>query len=197
MYESQPLPYKELSGISQNTLTIHHDKLYVGYVNKLNEIEEKLKTVDRATANGTYSEYGELKRQESFARDAKILHEAYFNILGGDGKASGELVNQIEKDFGSIEAWNVDFKAAGLVARGWVVLAWDANDGRLHNYVCDIHNQGGIWGSIPVIVLDTYEHAYMIDFGSDRKAYIETFMQQLNWNEANKVWDKVKGWNLN
>lgn len=197
MYESQPLPYKELAGISQNTLSIHHDKLYVGYVNKLNEIEEKLKTVDRAAANGTYSEYGELKRQESFARDAKILHEAYFNVLGGDGRASGDLVNQIEQDFGSMELWNVDFKAAGLVARGWVVLAWDTNDGRLHNYVCDIHNQGGIWGSIPVIVLDTYEHAYMMDFGSDRKAYIETFMQQLNWNQANTVWDKVKAWRLN
>ncbi|MBI4836769.1 MAG: superoxide dismutase [Candidatus Abawacabacteria bacterium] len=196
MYQSLPLPYNELNGISQNTLTIHHDKLYVGYVNKLNEIEEKLKTVDRAAANGTYSEFGELKRQESFARDAKILHEAYFAILGGDGQQSGAVVQQIEKDFGSFDLWLADFKACGLVARGWVILAWDMNDGRLHNYICDAHNQGGIWSSIPVIVLDTYEHAYMIDYGSDRKAYIETFMKQLNWSEANRVWEKVKGFSL-
>ncbi len=196
MYTSQPLPYSQLTGISARTLEIHHDKLYVGYVNKRNEIEDQLKSADRSLANGTYSLFGELKRQESFAADAMILHEAYFTVLGGDGKSQGALVDQIAKDFGSFEAWLADFKACGLVARGWVVLAYDLNDGRLHNYVCDAHNQGGIWGAIPVIVLDTYEHAYMIDFGSDRKAYIEVFMQQLNWVEANRVFGKVTSWKL-
>ncbi|MBP6085490.1 superoxide dismutase [Candidatus Gracilibacteria bacterium] len=193
MYTSLPLPYSQLTGISARTLEIHHDKLYVGYVNKRNEIEEQLKSADRSQANGTYSFFGELKRQESFAADAMILHEAYFNVLGGDGQQQGALVDQIAKDFGSYEAWLTDFKACGLVARGWVVLAYDLNDGRLHNYVCDAHNQGGIWGAIPVIVLDTYEHAYMIDFGSDRKSYIEAFMSQLNWTEANRVFAKVTG----
>lgn len=190
-YNPLSLPYSQLTGISAKTLEIHHDKLYVGYVNKRNEIEESLTKADRGTANGTYSAFGELKRQESFAADAMILHEAYFNVLGGDGAAAGELVAQIEKDFGSFDAWVTDFKACGLVARGWVVLAYDLNDGRLHNYVCDAHNQGGIWGAIPVIVLDTYEHAYMIDFGADRKSYIEAYMAQLNWSEANRVFNKA------
>ncbi len=190
-YNPLPLAYSQLTGISAKTLEIHHDKLYVGYVNKRNEIEESLTKADRSAANGTYSAFGELKRQESFAADAMILHEAYFNVLGGNGTAAGELVAQIEKDFGSLDAWTIDFKACGLVARGWVVLAYDLNDGRLHNYVCDAHNQGGIWGAIPVIVLDTYEHAYMIDFGADRKSYIETFMTQLNWVEANRVFNKA------
>ncbi len=162
-YNPQPLPYSQLTGISAKTLEVHHDKLYVGYVTKRNEIEQALTTADRSAANGTYSAFGELKRQESFAADAMILHEAYFNVLGGDGKPAGELVTQIEKDFGSLDAWIADFKACGLVARGWVVLAYDLNDGRLHNYVCDAHNQGGIWGAMPVIVLDTYEHADMMD----------------------------------
>ncbi len=190
-YNPQPLPYSQLTGISAKTLEVHHDKLYVGYVTKRNEIEQALATADRSAANGTYSAFGELKRQESFAADAMILHEAYFNVLGGDGKPAGELVTQIEKDFGSLDAWIADFKACGLVARGWVVLAYDLNDGRLHNYVCDAHNQGGIWGAMPVIVLDTYEHAYMMDYGSDRKSYIETYMSQINWNEANRVFVKV------
>lgn len=190
-YNPQPLPYSQLTGISAKTLEVHHDKLYVGYVTKRNEIEQALTTADRSAANGTYSAFGELKRQESFAADAMILHEAYFNVLGGDGKPSGELVTQIEKDFGSLDAWVADFKACGLVARGWVVLAYDLNDGRLHNYVCDSHNQGGIWGAIPVIVLDTYEHAYMMDYGSDRKSYIETYMSQISWSEANRVFMKV------
>ncbi len=190
-YNPQPLPYSQLTGISAKTLEVHHDKLYVGYVTKRNEIEQALTTADRSAANGTYSAFGELKRQESFAADAMILHEAYFNVLGGDGKPAGELVTQIEKDFGSLDAWVADFKACGLVARGWIVLAYDLNDGRLHNYVCDAHNQGGIWGAIPVIVLDTYEHAYMMDYGSDRKSYIETYMSQISWSEANRVFMKV------
>jgi len=192
-YEAKPLPFsKPLIGISDRTLTAHHDKLYVGYVNKRNEIEEKLEKVDRTTANGTYSEYGELKREETFAANAMNLHEYYFNILGGDGVQAGELVDAIAKDFGSFENWLTDIKAAGLVARGWVVLAYDTNTGRLHNYVCDAHNHGGVWGAMPVIVLDTYEHAYFIDYGSDRKTYIEDYFKNLDWNKANEIYKNIK-----
>ena len=86
-----------------------------------------------------------------------------------------------------------DFKACGMSARGWAVLAYDTNDGRLHNYIGDTHNQGGVWGAIPVIVLDVYEHAYFIDYGSDRKSYLEDFMNHLDWKMANEVWGKIKG----
>lgn len=194
-YEPKPLPFKkQLIGITEKTLQIHHDKLYVGYVNKRNEIEEKLKTVDRSAANATYSEYGELKREESFAANGIFLHEYYFNVLGGEGKPenAAELVKAIEAEFGSYEKWLEDFKAAGMVARGWVVLAYDYNDGRLHNYLCDSHNHGGIWGAMPVVVLDMYEHAYFIDYGSDRKTYIEDYMKNLNWEAANHLYSSIK-----
>lgn len=192
-YEPKPLPFKkQLTGISDKTLQIHHDKLYVGYVNKRNEIEEKLAKVDRSQANATYSEYGELKREESFAANGIYLHEYYFNVLGGEGKQEGELVQVIEKEFGSYDKWLEDFKAAGMCARGWVVLAYDFNDGRLHNYLCDAHHHGGIWGAIPIVVLDMYEHAYFIDYGSDRKAYIEDYMKNLNWNTANDLYKAIK-----
>jgi len=181
-YEPKPLPFGELKGISKKTIDIHYGKLYQGYVNKTNEIWERLEKVDLAQANQTYSEVGELKRQLSFAWNGVILHEAYFKSLGGDGKIiEGKLKDQIEKDFGSIEKWQADFLAAGMAARGWAILAYDFNLKKLMNYSCDIHNHGGIWGAAPVIVLDVYEHAYFIDFGSDRKSYIETYFKNLNW----------------
>lgn len=192
-YEAKPLPFlKPLTGISEKTMQIHHDKLYVGYVNKRNEIEEKLATADRSLANATYSEYGELKREESFAANGIFLHEYYFNVLGGEGKQGGELMKAIGKEFGSYDKWLEDFKAAGMVARGWVVLAYDFNDARLHNYLCDSHNHGGIWGAMPLVVLDMYEHAYFIDYGSDRKTYIEDYIKNLNWDSANNMYAKVK-----
>ena len=194
-YQANPLPFTApLTGISEKTLQIHHDKLYAGYVNKRNEIEEKLVASNRTAANATYSEYGELKREESFAANGIYLHEYYFNVLGGDGTPSKapELVKAIETEFGSFDKWLEDFRGAGMVARGWVVLAYDHNDGRLHNYLCDIHNHGGIWGAMPVIVLDMYEHAYFIDYGSDRKAYIEDYLKNLNWESANNIFKSIK-----
>lgn len=192
-YEAKPLPFnKQLIGISEKTIQIHHDKLYTGYVNKRNEIEQKLETVDRSAANATYSEYGELKREESFAANGTTLHEYYFSVLGGEGKPDGALMAELEKHFGSYEKWLEDFKAAGMVSRGWVVLAYDFNTGKLHNYLCDAHNHGGIWGAMPIMVLDMYEHAYFIDYGSDRKTYIEDYMKNLNWEKANQIFLSIK-----
>ena len=75
-----------------------------------------------------------------------------------------------------------------MAARGWVVLAWDTHEATLRVYSGDAHNQGGVWGAIPLIVLDVYEHAYFIDFGSDRAAYIDSYLKNLNWAAANDVY---------
>ncbi len=194
-YEAKDLPFAQdtLSGISQKTLEIHHDKLYVGYVNKKNEIQGKLDAIsadDLANANATYSPFRELKSEETFAVNAVYLHEYYFANLGGDGKPSGALLDRIKQDFGSYEQWERVFKAAGLAARGWVVTVWDTHEERLRIYTGDTHNQGGVWGAIPLITLDVFEHAYFIDFGSDRKAYIEAYTQNLGWNNANARYAK-------
>lgn len=197
-YNAKPLPFnlRRIGNISEKALEIHHDKLYQGYVNKKNEIEEKLKTVDRATGNNvTYSDFRSLKLEETFAANGVYLHEDYFSVLGGEGQSpldAPELSEAIAAEFGSVDAWVTDFKACGMSARGWAVLAYDTNDGRLHNYIGDMHNQGGVWGAIPVIVLDIYEHAYFIDYGSDRKTYIEDFMKNLDWKMANEVYLKVR-----
>ena len=190
-HQIKNLPFKDLKGISQKTIEHHYGKLYQGYIKKWQEIQEKLKTTDQSLANATYSEFRELKLEETFATNAILLHEAYFDILGGDGKPTGEIIKAIEKEFGSFEKWQKEFMALGLSARGWVILAYDFNDGKLRNYLNDTHNQGGIWGAAPLLVLDVYEHAYFIDYGSDRKSYLEAFFQNLNWSIIEKKFQKI------
>jgi len=189
--EIKNLPFKELSGISPKTIEIHWGKLYQGYVKKWQEIQEKLRNADRSSANATFSDLRELKVEETFAANAVILHEAYFDVLGGDGAVKGEIAEKIKGDFGSFEAWQEEFKALGLSSRGWVVLAFDFNEGRLRNYIADSHNSYGIWGASPVLVLDVYEHAYFVDYGADRKSYIEAFFQNLNWLAVDEKFRKI------
>lgn len=185
------MPFKELNGISQKTIDIHWGKLYQGYVKKWQEIQEKLENIDLSSANATFSEVRELKVEQTFAANAVLLHEAYFDILGGEGKESGKVIEAIAKDYNSFENWLAHFKALGLTARGWVVLAYDFNDGKLRNYIADAHNLYGIWGAAPIVVLDVYEHAYFIDFGSDRKSYIEAYFKNLNWEAIDKKYNKI------
>ena len=186
--EIRPLKEKlknGVEGISARQLSEHHDVLYAGYVKKLAEIETKLSNADLSEANATYSFFGELKREQSFCTNAVTLHELYFDSLGGDGKPTGNIVDMIARDFGSIEKWAAEFSAAGVAARGWVVLGFNWNDGKLHNYSLDIHTQG-IWGASPILVLDVYEHAYFLDYGTARKKYIEAFMKNIDWAVMNK-----------
>lgn len=185
------LSFKSLNGISDKTIEIHWGKLYQGYVKKWQEIQDKLKIVDLASANATFSEVRELKVEQTFAANAVLLHEAYFDVLGGDGKPTGKIVDAIAKDYDSFENWREHFKALGMASRGWVVLSYDFNDGKLRNYIADSHNSFGVWGTAPIVVLDMYEHAYFIDFGSDKKSYIETFFQNLDWTKIDKKFNKI------
>lgn len=182
---------KDLSGLTLKMLQ-EHFKLYEGYVKKTNEIQTKLEAADKSEANGVFSYIGELKRQETFAVNGMKLHEVYFGHLGGDGEQKGKLVEMIEKDFGSLENWKIDMIATGLAARGWAILAFDYKDSRLHNYGSDAHNVGAVWGAIPLIVLDVYEHAYFMDYGVNRKDYINSFFKNLDWNFANKILDTIR-----
>lgn len=183
----KPLKYQSLEGLSEKQLKEHHDVLYAGYVKKLNEIRTKLETADRGEANATYSLYGELKREETFAANAIRLHEHYFDNLGGDDTASGDILQMIKEDFGSVETWKEDIMAAGIAARGWVVTAFDLSDGKIYNISCDAHNLGCIWNCVPLVVLDVYEHAYFIDYGTARKSYLEAFFKNVDFSFVNSV----------
>lgn len=196
-YEAKPLPFKKsLTGISDKTLAIHHDKLYQGYVTKMNEVAGKLAEMNASgvgldTANQSYSDLRALRDGETFATNGVYLHEYYFNVLGGDGAPTGALIDAIVEKYGSLEKFIAFFSATGMAVRGWVVLAFDTHLGRLKIYGADAHNQGGVWGALPIIVLDVYEHAYFIDYGADRKTYIADFWKNLNWDAANAVYERV------
>ncbi|MDP2668890.1 MAG: superoxide dismutase [bacterium] len=186
MREVKPLKYTELDGLSEKQLKEHHDVLYVGYVKKIGEIEEKLKTVDLSTANASYSDLRELKMEETFALNGVKLHEGYFDNMGpstssGQTEPSGQIKEMLVRDFDSYENWEKEFKAMGLCARGWVVLGYDLDEKKLKNILCDSHNQGAPWNMISLLIMDVYEHAYFIDYAAARKAYIEAFFKNINW----------------
>ncbi len=193
--EAKPLNFAtdKLDGISANTLAIHHDKLYAGYVAKSNEIDEKLKALREsgaAAGNATYSDLRSLKDAETFAVNGVYLHEWYFDVLGGDGATdkAPELTKALAAKWGSLEDGLKYFSECAMAARGWSVLCWDVKAGELKHYNGDAHNQGGVWGCLPVIVLDCYEHAYFIDHGSDKKAYIQAFWKNLDWSKAEELY---------
>lgn len=195
MTQPKPLPFKSLTGISDKTMAIHHDKLYAGYVAKKDEVQTKLEPLmnggDVSSANQSYSELRGLKDGETFAVNGVYLHEWYFDVLGGDGNASGTLADALAAQYGSLQNFTAYFTACGMAARGWVVLAWDTHDNALRVYTGDAHNQGGVWGCLPILVLDVYEHAYFIDYGSDRKAYIGDWWKNLDWKKATELYSQA------
>lgn len=184
----------EMKGISRKTVE-EHLKLYTGYVNKYNEINQalsKLTDDDYAKANQSYSLIRELKVELTFAYGGIVNHELYFGLLGGSGGApSGKLLMHIEKDFGSFDRYMQDMKATGIAARGWVWTAWNHAEKRLFNYLGDAQNTFPVWGATPILAMDTYEHAYFIDFGSARAPYIDAFFENVNWTNIEESFETL------
>ena len=177
----------ELEGISRATVEAHH-KLYVGYVNKRNEILGKLAGADPSAANQVYSELRALKVDLTFAIGGIKNHELYFAHLGGGGgNPTGAFAQLVKRDFGSAEGYLADLRATGMAARGWAWTAYDWDEGRLFNYIGDAQNTFPVWNATPLVALDVYEHAYFLDYQTDRAAYIGAFLDNLDW-------DVVNGW---
>jgi Fe-Mn family superoxide dismutase len=184
--ELKPRLY-ELDGISRETVEAHY-KLYQGYVAKRNEILARLADVDLSPANQVYSEVRALKVDLTFAIGGIKNHEVYFEHLGGDGgDPDGAFGQLVERDFGSVSAWRDDLRATGMAGRGWAWTAYDWDEGRLFNYIGDTQNTYPIWNAAPLVALDVYEHAYFLDYQTDRASYIDAFF-------ANVDWETVNGW---
>jgi Fe-Mn family superoxide dismutase len=172
----------ELDGISCAAVEAHY-KLYQGYVNKRNEILGRLAEVDLAGANQVYSEIRSLKVDLTFAIGGIKNHEIYFEHLGGDGGAPDGLIGHlITRDFGSVDDWRADLKATGMAARGWAWTAYDWDEGRLFNHIGDAQNTFPVWNATPLVALDVYEHAYFLDYQTDRAGYIDAFFNNLDWS---------------
>jgi len=181
--------------VSPETTDWHYNKHHKGYVAALNTIEKGLEKADPAGANGNYSEIGELKRRTTWNHAGALLHDVYWEVMGGDGDTSKgpEVVKAIEKNFGSIEKWKEDFKATAFAAKlsGWGVLTYDMlYSGRLLNVLVDEHHYGAIWGGIPLITCDVFEHAYYHKDGPGRAGYIDNFINNLHWGRINDRFKK-------
>jgi Fe-Mn family superoxide dismutase len=175
----------ELDGISRATIEAHY-RLYQGYVTKRNEILGQLADVDLGAANQVYSEVRALKVDFTFAIGGIKNHEVYFEHLGGEGgDPDGAIGALIERDFGSADAWRADLRATGMAARGWAWTAFDWDERRLFNYVGDAQNTFPVWNATPLVALDVYEHAYFLDYQTDRSSYIDAFFRNLDWASVN------------
>ena len=175
----------ELDGISRASVEAHY-RLYQGYVNKRNEILERLAAVDLAAANQVYSDVRALKVELTFAIGGIKNHEIYFEHLGGEGgDPTGPVGELIKRDFGSVAAWRDDLRATGMGGRGWAWTAYDWDEERLFNYIGDTQNTFPIWNATPLVALDVYEHAYFLDYQTDRASYIQAFFDNLDWTTIN------------
>jgi superoxide dismutase, Fe-Mn family len=182
--ELKPALY-ELDGISRETVEAHY-KLYQGYVAKRNEILTALDGVDLTSANQVYSQIRSLKLDLTFAIGGIKNHEIYFEHLGGQGgEPAGIVGDLVKRDFGSAANWKADLKATGMAGRGWAWTAYDWDEGRLFNYLGDAQNTFPVWNATPLVALDVYEHAYFVDFGTDRAAYIDAFFANLDFDVVN------------
>ncbi len=168
-----------LKGISDSQLKAHFG-LYENYINKINEFEAKIKSFDPDQANPT--EYRAWHVDQTFMLNGSVLHELYFGNLGGSQKEpNGNLKKMINRDFGNLQILMGHLKAVGKVMRGWSLLAFNYRTGRLNVYGLDQHNQLVPTMVFPILVLDVYEHAYMIDYGTDRKKYLDAFVTNIDW----------------
>ena len=191
-YEIKPLAFdpKSIKGLSEKLLVSHYENNYGGAVKRLNAITAQLAELDFAkapvfTING-------LKREELIAMNSMILHEIYFDGIGGGGAASGALAQAIARDFGSVEKWRAEFSAMGKAeggGSGWVILGYSPRDKRLVNQWAADHTTN-LAGGRPVLVFDMYEHAYHMDYGAKAAAYVDAYMELIRWENAAKLYER-------
>ncbi|HTO81101.1 MAG TPA: Fe-Mn family superoxide dismutase [Methylomirabilota bacterium] len=185
-YEVAALPFKlhRLDGLSERLMVSHYENNYGGAVRRLNAIDARIAALDWATAPGF--EVNGLGRERLVAVNSMVLHEIYFEGLGGIGEPAGALAAALERDFGSVGAWRAEFVGMGKAlagGSGWVLLTWSDRLGRLVNQWAADHAHVLADGA-PILALDMYEHAYALDFGAKAAAYVDAFMRNIHWDRV-------------
>ncbi len=171
-----------MEGFSENLLK-NHFTLYQGYVTNTNKVLDALELLLKEGKSGN-PEFGELKRRLGWEFNGMRLHEYYFENLGGKSELdkSGKFVKKINEEFGGYEAWEKDFKATGAMRGiGWVILYQDITNGKLINFWINEHDVAHPAGCRPILVMDVFEHAFMLDYGLKRAEYITAFFKNINW----------------
>lgn len=185
----QEIRPKALSGISEEQIA-QHWALYEGYVKNVNALNERLNALSEKKEYGT--EFAELKRRLGFEYNGMILHEHYFAILKSGQKPLGdfaELTKLLKISFGGFAGWKEEFAAMGKMRGvGWVILYFDPRKQQLTNHWISMHEEGHPAGFAPILVMDVWEHAYMVDHGADGRAtYIEAFLKNVDWPKAESI----------
>jgi Fe-Mn family superoxide dismutase len=172
-------------GFSDMLLT-NHFTLYQGYVTNTNKVMDALAAMLRDDQIAT-PQYAELKRRLGWEFNGMRLHELYFENLGGKEPMdkSGKLAVKLAGEFGGTEAWEKDFRATGSMRGiGWAILYQDNLSGKLFSQWINEHDGGHPAGCVPILVMDVFEHAYMLDYGLKRAAYIDSFFKNISWEAA-------------
>jgi superoxide dismutase, Fe-Mn family len=182
--------YNRLIGMEgfSDTLLKNHFTLYQGYVTNTNKVSDALNQLLKEGKVGT-PEYAELKRRFGWEFNGMRLHEYYFENLGGKGgiNKTGKLYQKLVDSFGSYEAWEKDFKATGAMRGiGWAILYQDILSGNFINFWINEHDVGHPSGGMPILIMDVFEHAFMIDYGLKRADYIESFFKNIRWEDVEK-----------
>lgn len=180
--------YRQLSGMQgfSDTLLKNHFTLYQGYVTNTNKLMDTLSQMLKEGKTAT-PEFAELKRRFGWEFNGMRLHEYYFENLGGkEGlDKNGKLSKKMAEDFGSYENWEKEFKGVGTMRGiGWTILYQDSLTGSLINFWINEHDVGHPAGCNPILILDVFEHAFMIDYGLKRADYIEAFFKNIDWKTA-------------
>lgn len=172
-------------GLSDDLLKMHF-KLYQGYVTNSNTLLKKIQEMNEKGQNRT-PEFAGLKRMLGWEMDGMLLHEYYFENLGKTALLDNKhpLMQKIQQDFGSFDAWKADFVATGAIRGiGWVVSYIEPKQGRLINEWINEHEVGHLAGGTPILIMDVFEHAYITEYGLDRAKYIDVFFNNINWEKV-------------
>jgi Fe-Mn family superoxide dismutase len=182
----------QLNGLSLKLVESHYENNYGGALRRLNAISEQLESLDLASTPGHV--LNGLKREELVALSSTLLHELYFASLGGEGRPTKGITEALARDFGSFDRWRAQFSAMGYAlggGSGWVVLTYMPREGRLLNQYAAEHSQS-VPGAIPILALDMYEHAYHMDFGANARAYVETFLRNVDWQGVEERYEDAR-----
>ena len=183
----KPLTFdpRKLNGISEKMIQSHWENNYVGSVKALNSIKKNLVEASSNKDTPPFL-YNGLKREHLLRTGSVVYHDFYFGNLGGAGTSSKDIQKTIAKDFGSFEAWESEFRKIGTGlggGSGWVVLGYNLHLGQLENYWAWDHMHAPI-ATLPILVMDMYEHSYQIDYGAQAAKYIDSFFKNINWDEV-------------
>ncbi|HZS11254.1 MAG TPA: superoxide dismutase [Nitrospirales bacterium] len=189
IYKPQQFNLSGLNGISDKTLEMHF-KLYEGYVNATNELTERIAAflADGQVDKEEMPAYSELTRRLGFEYNGMVLHEYYFGNMkkggGGDAARGSQFRAAVEKSFPSYDIWRTDFVGVGKMRGvGWAIAYLDPKTGLVSNHWIELHETGNVAGFVPLLVMDVWEHAFLLDYKpADRPKYIDAFLSNVDWS---------------